>query len=479
PTARLPGPWYAGLGPFDFIYRMVSGQNFEILHRRHLKYGPVMRVGPRDVSISDCQVVKDLLSNHNYAKPVQVYKNVFEPLEPTILSTSDPIFHRKRKGILAPVFTWASLHRMEGTIRDSGVGPLIKKLRQICHQKQAHGINLYKEFVGMAFDVMGYLVFGQTFGAVEQDDITIVEWLGDYFVSATMIRALPILKGRLGNLIPPVRRGKMAMDSMCQLAIDAITRRQVLLATANCDGDFDTVPNDILQLMIGATDPNSGEKLSNIDLASESLLQLIAGSDTTGYALTWVMYGLLTHPECYRRLEAEVLDAFPLIPSQDVNPDSEVDLISHDDVKNRLPYLEAVIQEALRFYPPAVTSVPRIIPPEGLTIGSYFIPGGYLLSAPMYAINHSPLAFDRADEFIPERWLEVADMNTLKQSTLTFLSGPRTCLGRNLAMMELRLVMANLIRHFHCELSNRNVIPFEYVTLRPKNRELMVKLTAR
>ncbi|RKP34338.1 cytochrome P450, partial [Dimargaris cristalligena] len=437
---------------------------------------------PRGVSISDCQVVKDLLSNHKYLKPVHVYKVVFEPFEPTTFSTSDPVFHRKRKGILAPVFTWASLHRMEDAIQDSGVRPLIKKLRQMRRQELAPEINLYKEFVGVTFDVIGYLVFGQTFGAVEQDDMTVVNWLGDYFIYASMIRALPILKGRLGNLIPPVRRGEMALNSLTQLAVEAIARRRALLTTADQDGDRDAVPNDILQLMIEAADSNAEEKLSDTDLASESLLQLVAGSDTTGYALTWVMYGLLTHPECYRRLEAEVLDAFPSIPSQDVNPDSEVDLISYDDIKTRLPYLEAVIQEALRFYPPAATAIPRTIPPEGLTIGSYFIPGGYILAAPIYAINHSPLAFDRADEFIPERWLEVADMNTLKQSTLTFLSGPRGCLGRNLALMELRLIIANLIRHFHCEFSNPanpNVVPFEYITLRPKNRELMVKLTAR
>ncbi|RKP33896.1 cytochrome P450, partial [Dimargaris cristalligena] len=406
---------------------------------------------PRDVSISDCQVVKDLLSSHKYYKPEQVYKAIFEPFEPTVFSTSDPIFHRKRKGILGPVFTWASLHRMEGAILDSGVRPLIKKLRQIC-QEQTPEVNLFKEFFGVAYDVMGYLVFGQTFGAVEQDDMTVANWLFDYFIYATMIRVFPILEGRFENLIPQVKRGEIAKKCMSRLAMDAIARRRALLATAERDGDLETVPNDILQLMIEAADPNSGEKLSDIDLVSETLVQLVAGSNTTAHALTWVIYGLLTHPECYRRLEAEVLDVFPLIPSQDVNPDSEVDLISHDDVKNRLPYLEAVIQEALRFYPPAATAIPRIIPPEGLTIGSYFIPGGYQLTVPMYAINHSPLAFDRADEFIPERWLEVADMNTLKQSTLTFLSGPRGCLGRNLAMMELRLVIANLIRHFHCEL---------------------------
>ncbi|KAJ1985726.1 hypothetical protein H4R33_003812 [Dimargaris cristalligena] len=313
---------------------------------------------------------------------------------------------------------------MEGAIQDSGVNSLIKKLLQMCHQEQAPEVNLYKEFVGVTFDVMRYLVFGQAFGTAEQNDMTVVNWLGDYFIYVPMIRALPILKGRLANLVPPVRWGEMAKNSMSQLAMDAISRRRALLATANCDGDLDMVPNDILQLMIEATDPNSGEKLSDIDLASKSLIQLIAGSDSTGCALTWVMYGLLTHPECYRRLESEVLGAFQPIPSHNISPDPDVDLISHDDVKNRLPYLEAVIQEALRFYPPAATAVPRTVPPEGLTTGFYFIPGGYMLEAPIYTINHSPPAFERADEFTPERWLETADMNTLKQSTFTFLSGP-------------------------------------------------------
>ncbi|KAJ1642444.1 hypothetical protein IWQ61_010625, partial [Dispira simplex] len=83
--------------------------------------------------------------------------------------------------------------------------------------------------------------------------------------------------------------------------------------------------------------------------------------------------------------------------------------------------------------------------------------------------------------FIPERWLE-GDVSQKKQNTITFLSGPRGCLGRNLAYMELYLTVANILRSFHVEFVNPDspdVEPVEFLTLRPKNRRLMVYVTPR
>ncbi|KAJ1969882.1 hypothetical protein IWQ62_000338, partial [Dispira parvispora] len=159
PISNLPGPWYAGLTDLDLTVRLLSGRSFDILHRRHCRYGPIMRLSTRTVSISDCKLAKEILSTHAFSKPQNIYKMLFQPYLPNIFTTSDPVFHRKRKGLLAPVFTWQSLRPVEEFIVDSGVQPLLDKFRSL---PEGAEINLYQEFLGLTFDVIGRLAFGES-----------------------------------------------------------------------------------------------------------------------------------------------------------------------------------------------------------------------------------------------------------------------------------------------------------------------------
>ncbi|RKP36912.1 cytochrome P450, partial [Dimargaris cristalligena] len=431
PLAQFPGPWYVGLGEFDLIYRLITGKSYMILHQRHLKYGPIMRIGVNAVSICDYQLAKQLVANPAFIKPSDLYEKVFEPFLPNIFTTCDSVFHKKRQRLLAPVFSWNSLYKVEDVIIESGVRPLMTKLHRLAPQtNQFVSFNLYWDFQGLAFDIIGRLAFGKSFNVLQTGDRTVLDWFNDYFVYTTITRVFSFLKGRSVPFIPALERGLHAHRSLLQLATQAVT-----IPKQDCQP-----PSDILQFMIDSADPETGEGLTTAELASESLVQLVAGTDTTSHALTWIVYALLSHPHNYQRLVDEVLTHFPL-PSPAV--------VNYAEAKAKLPYLEAVIQESLRFYPPAPPAIYRIIPSEGVTINGYFVPGGKQIATPIYSVNHSPWQWDRPDEFRPERWLDGRKPSAeLKKATLTFFSGPRGCLGRNLSMMELHLTMTNLVRQF-------------------------------
>ncbi|KAJ1654447.1 hypothetical protein IWQ61_005631 [Dispira simplex] len=468
PISDLPGPWYAGLTDLDLTVRLLSGRSFDILHRRHCHYGPIMRLSTRTVSISDCKLAKEILSTHTFRKPQNIYKMLFQPYLPNIFTTSDPGFHRKRKRLLTSVFSWQSLRPVEGYIVDSGVQPLLDKFRSL---PEGATVNLYQEFLGLTFDVIGRLAFGESFGVITRGDRSIIDWFAQSFKYVTVVRLFPFLKGHRIPFIPFLRRGYDAEKAIVKMACQAVQKRLKLLATV------DQRPSqDILQLMIDSVDPETGDKLNPAELASESIVQLLAGTDTTANALTWLFYAMLSHPSCYQRVVDEILDEFPL--SYGEMPPR---VIPYEAVKSSLPYFNAVVQEALRVYPPISSGLLRVVPDKGATVGNCYLPPGYLVSIPIYSINHSPLYWDKPDEFIPERWLE-GDMTKMKQNTITFLSGPRGCLGRNLAYMELYLTAVNLLRNFHVEFvnpDNPDVEPIEFLTLQPKKRHMMVHLTPR
>lgn len=170
------------------------------------------------------------------------------------------------------------------------------------------------------------------------------------------------------------------------------------------------------------------------ELLSETVLQIIAGSDTSASALRGIMLYLLSNPRVYAKLRKEI-DAKPRY--EGVIPDSEV---------RKLPYLQAVLKEGMRMHPPITDSVPKRVPDGGDTVvvdgKSVFLPGGTLISYAAWPLHRSKTIFgDDAGVFRPERWLveknekRMFEMNRTHE--LIFGYGKYQCLGKPVALMEI------------------------------------------
>lgn len=132
--------------------------------------------------------------------------------------------------------------------------------------------------------------------------------------------------------------------------------------------------------------------------------------------------------------------------------------MSHGAVVRRCPYLLAVLSESLRLYPPPPTLFPRIVRAEGDVIGGAFVAGGTAVGLNQVAAGRDPANFARADEFVPERWMEGGNVGEGKGESdfngdrrevfMPFGAGPRNCVGVNLAYLEIRVVLAKLIWTF-------------------------------
>jgi benzoate 4-monooxygenase len=200
--------------------------------------------------------------------------------------------------------------------------------------------------------------------------------------------------------------------------------------------------HDILDLLLKAKGPD-GLPMQYDELVSEALRQLIAGSDTvsnTSCAIVyWILAGERESPgSILPRLHNE-LDT--VIPGNDI--------ATHPQVKN-LPFLRRCIDEAMRLHSISALGLPRIVTAaEGVCFNDIHFPAGTMLSVPSYTLHHDPtICGDDVEVFNPDRWLPENLTQRQKMAFNPFSHGPRACVGQNLAMMELELIVATLFRRY-------------------------------
>ena len=229
-------------------------------------------------------------------------------------------------------------------------------------------------------------------------------------------------------------QGIEAVENLAGIAIARVSARLE-------NPDVDRV--DLLARLMEGKDA-SGEKLGREELTAEALTQLIAGSDTTSNTSCAILYWVVRHPKVLKKLQKE-LDAN--IP---------VGVPSYDQVKD-LPYVQNVISETMRIHSTSSLGLPRLVPmaspenpnPKPCEILGHTFPPGTALSVPAYTIHHSKALWgDDADSFVPERWDEERLTTKQKEAFIPFSYGPRACVGRNVAEMELRLITATMFRNF-------------------------------
>lgn len=204
--------------------------------------------------------------------------------------------------------------------------------------------------------------------------------------------------------------------------------------------DVDPNRKDILYYLLIARDPDTGRALPDSEVKAEALTQMIAGSDTTGNTITHIIDMLLRHPEKYKKLQEELDRAYP-----DPHHASHVAMFA--DCKD-LPYTQAIIYETLRLRTTVSVGLPRVVPERGAVVCGRHFKAGTVVSTPTYTTHRDVRVWGPdALDFRPERWLEPS-AGDLEKHFLGFSYGPRACIGRNVAFMELKKTVATIFRRF-------------------------------
>jgi cytochrome P450 len=221
-----------------------------------------------------------------------------------------------------------------------------------------------------------------------------------------------------------------------------------LLAERRADDDPER--EDLLSLLLavaagergddGRGDDRRGENgtgMSDREIRDQLITFLFAGHETTSLALTYAFLCLARRPEKRAVLRAELDSVL------DGRDPSIADL-------PRLSYTEKVLKEALRLYPPAYVIFRQAN--ERVELGGYEIPAGTRLTLPQFAIQTDERFFEKPEEFRPERWTPGFEADLPDYAYFPFGGGPRHCIGMRFAMLELRLVLATIVRRADLEL---------------------------
>ncbi len=212
--------------------------------------------------------------------------------------------------------------------------------------------------------------------------------------------------------------------------------------------------NDLLALLMAAMDED-GTQMTPQQLHDETMTLFLAGHETTAQMLTWTWYALSEHPAAEARLHEELRAVLG------GRAPEAADFA-------RLPYLQAVMNEVLRLFPPAYIMAREVI--ETCELGGYeFAPGTTILFS-QWVTHRDPRFYDDPDAFRPERWLDGLANRLPPGAYFPFGGGPRRCIGEGFALLEAAIVIASLAQRFRFRLvPGHPVVPEPLVTLRTRH----------
>ncbi|KAK1753166.1 pisatin demethylase [Echria macrotheca] len=441
---HFKGPWGVGISEFSHTRRILTMTAYTWYEEVCAKYGPLARIGPNSLVTANPEVWAHVHTTPGYKKTDWFYQAArFEYQRDNIFTQTNTEKHDIRRKQIAPGYSGRENAELEASV-DRHVKTLIDLLRTkyLSTDHRVIPVDLSKKIQYLTLDIISTIGFGRSFGMLEADSdvdgiLAASEsglLLGNTFMAIGLawLRQAPII-GPVLTAKPEDASGIGRMVGLCYRWAD---ERWAVRAT---DKRLD---------MLGSFIKHG---LSREDLRSELIEQIIAGSDTTASALRGILLYLMTNPRVYLKLRAEIDAAV----ADGRAPVSTQGVVSSAAVK-QLPYMQVVIREAMRVWPPVVNLFPHDVPPGGdrITVDgtTYFVPGGTEIGTSMQGMMHDAAVFgEDAKAFRPERWFE-ADKDRLARMTrtadLVFGHGRWSCLGKPIAQLELGKTIFELLRHF-------------------------------
>ena len=348
-----------------------------------------------------------------------------------LLTNSGDDWLRQRR-LIQPGFHRQRLAALEAEMQDV--------VEQSCARAATgEAFDLFRFTRQVAYDIIVRALFTDGFGEADTRRLhAILDKLQAYVIYP--IR-LPLLRAPLRWLGLERSHLELAEESR-RLVHRPVARRQ---QASTCE----RAPDDLLQMLLDTRYEDTGEPMSDEKLIDEILILFAAGYETSANALAWTLWLLLRHPEELHRLRQRI----------------------DDDT-----YLTQVIEESMRLYPPAwITD--RVALEDDEAAG-FAIDKGMTIGVFIYGIHHNPAYYADPEAFRPERMHPGAKKERHPYSFIPFGGGPRQCIGNHFALLEMRLFLRHLVKHYHIEAVGElpDLQPKPYVTLH-QDQPVQVKLT--
>lgn len=406
----------------------------------------------RMIVVSDPAIIRHVLVDNvaNYRKD-DLQLRVLAPGLGRGLLTAEGEEWRLQRRTIAPLFP----PRMVAGFFPAMVESAERLVRRWRRRPEGREVDVSLEMTRVTLDVLERTIFTQ---GVARDPDALGRAITRYFeglgrIDPADIFGMPSWIPRIGRW-----RAKPAIRFFEDLVAELIRNRKDLLARG------EPAPHDLLTLLLEAADPETGKGLTDVEVGANIVTFIGAGHETTANALSWSIYLLSQDERARSRIEQEV---------DEVLGDGPFEL-QHLD---RLVYTRAVLDEAMRLYPPAPFLSRAAIQDD--QIGDLTITSGTLVTIAPYVLHRHRTLWNEPDAFRPERFLPEAKGKIDRFAYLPFGAGPRVCIGASFALQEAVIVLATIVRAVRLDLREGHMVtPLHRITLRPHGG-LPMRLTDR
>ncbi|KAH8803529.1 benzoate 4-monooxygenase cytochrome P450, partial [Xylogone sp. PMI_703] len=450
PLANVPGPLSGAISPFWAIrvfYQRRPNYEFEQVHA---KYGPAVRIGPSQLSFATPEAEETIYANQpremrgkfDYFSKANTIQEMFSAMGfkgRNIGTIRERDLHSQLKKRLQPALSNKALLGQE-SLHYRHLTQIFCQLDELIAKGEA--IDLTSCFAKMIWNLVFDLSFGEPLVKEKQGltlDVETFEKLLTFYEKwfpfvEVVNYAMPLLEGVLKfgfSLVPAVTMKAILPSAKLR---DCIDRH---------DGH-----KDILTAILSAQEMDKGGiHMTEEEIHSNSVMLFVAGYKTTETAHSAIMYYLLREPHHMKRLQDELHSIFHTLYE-----------ITGEKLR-RLPFLNGCINESLHLISPVASKFQSRISP-GTTIDGIYVPAGTEVFSETHTMQRSAQYWANPSSFCPERWFDNGPgtifANDKRGAYRPFGSGPRMCIGREVALHSLRLTVSRLAFRYKIEMKNRD-----------------------
>ncbi|KAF4552475.1 Cytochrome P450-like protein 41 [Elsinoe fawcettii] len=438
---KTPGPFLAQFTKYWYTKKVIDGRWEQEDIELHRKYGKLVRVAPKMYSFDDPESVKTVYAAGTKHIKSDWYRAFTDDPNDraSLFSLTDPSLHARARKEFATLYSMSTLVSYEPYVNNC-ISVFTQRLRQIGNEKKT--IDLCRWLQYYAFDVIGEITFSHRFGFMESgSDVNgIIAGIETSLIQSNIGGLHHWLLPFLFGLIPG------GMSRFVKFLEQHIATRFATLDDEEKRTSLSSDPNGPMDFLTKLIPISQKDENSRGLLRSACASNVFAGSDTTGITLSAIAFNIFSIPEVLGRLRAEIDSA-----TKDGRASDPITFKESQE----LPYFQAVIKESMRLHPATGLPLWRVAPVGGADIAGTHFPAGSIVGANTWVAHRNKDVFgEDADEFRPERWME-QDKERLAQMERYFFPfglGSRTCIGKNISLLEMGKVVPQLVRRFDFEI---------------------------
>ncbi|KAK1216780.1 hypothetical protein PQX77_020585 [Marasmius sp. AFHP31] len=447
PLRKIPGPWFPAISSLWIRWQRWHGKLSFTADALLPKYGQMVRIAPNMVLVNDPDAVTAAFVKNNFDTAPKAIRalRIGHELDWTVTYPEMDIAKPRRHPVMVACTTknlkyWQRYFEDNQEVFMKALrGPSANKSHDIVHQLRLLTLaNSQVVLAGAGLDIGKY-----------QGEFP--EIVGQYNFLVVWRLVLPDLVFKWLRWGPSkfARYRVRSSDYLYDLGAEVVKQAQAAMDDEEGKAPLDDEPPTVYKLL--TQEPSKGEPIhwTKEGIAAEMAGQVLAATETTSSTLAFIFYELAKHPEVQEKLW------------------DELQTVNGNDHLESLVYLDAAIKEGLRFRPPVALTGSRVVGGNGIVLMGHFIPPGTVVTTQALSFTRQrPDLFPDSDTFYPDRWLLRDEHYDERRKLLVpFGVGTRRCPGGNMAVYQMRLIIAGVVRAFRVylapETTPEKMAPFE------------------